>query len=343
MTAQVNAHPSSKRVARLLWVDYAKGIGIFLVVLGHVLRGLADNVILSRSFSFDYLDQWIYAFHMPLFFFLSGLFLYRSTSRPFRDFVTNRLRVLVYPYLVWSLIQESLQSLTYGSGNGSAGFLPSLDSFWKILYRPPDQFWFLYILFIISLAYAIFRRLRLSSFSFLVASIAAYFFLIVEVSSGVGVFNIARHFAIYLAVGTVIGQSPELMLKLKSTRSWHLFILSIGSYLALSWVVFGGWSNQVELIPLAAVPGMFASICLAGLLVRFDFYAFVGLWGRFSLEIFLVHVIVIAGLRIVLQSIFGIVNPFIHIVAGTLAGIYLPIMIGKYSQHTKLRYLFTCN
>ncbi|MGI8932869.1 acyltransferase [Leptolyngbya sp. BC1307] len=341
MTAQIDAQPSSKPVTRLLWVDYAKGLGIFLVVLGHVLRGLADNAILSTSFLFDYLDQWIYAFHMPLFFFLSGLFLYRSTSRPFKAFVINRLTILVYPYLVWSLIQESLQSLTYGSGDSSAGFLLLLDSFWKILYQPPDQFWFLYILFVISLAYAIFHRLRLSSFSFLVASTAAYFLLILEVSSGVGVFNIARHFAIYLAVGTVVGQSSELMLKLKSIKSLHLLVFSIGSYLILSLAVFWGWNNQVELIPLAAAPGMFASICLAGLLVRFDFYAFIGLWGHFSLEIFLVHVIVIAGLRIALQSIFGIANPFIHIVAGTLAGIYLPIMIGKYSRHTKLRYLFT--
>ncbi len=341
MTAQIDAQPSSKRVVRLLWVDYAKGLGIFLVVLGHVLRGLADTAILSTSLLVDYLDQWIYAFHMPLFFFLSGLFLHRSTSRPFKRFVANRLTVLAYPYLVWSLIQESLQSLTQGGSDSSARILLSLVSLWKVLYQPPNQFWFLYILFIVSLAYAVFRRFRLSSFSFLIASIAAYLLLVTKISVGIGVFNIARHFAIYLAVGVLAGQSPQLMSKLKSIKSLHLFGLSVGSYLALSLSVFWGWNTQVELIPFVAAPGMFASICLAGLLARVDFCAFIGLWGRFSLEIFLVHVIAIAGLRVALQSIFGIVNPFIHIGAGTLAGIYLPIVVGKYSRHTRLRYLFT--
>lgn len=44
---------------RVEWVDVAKGIGIILVVLGH-------------NQSPDYIIKFIYSFHMPLFFFLSG-------------------------------------------------------------------------------------------------------------------------------------------------------------------------------------------------------------------------------------------------------------------------------
>ena len=44
---------------RISYIDIAKGIGIFLVIWGHIiLSGPAYNII--------------YAFHMPLFFFLSG-------------------------------------------------------------------------------------------------------------------------------------------------------------------------------------------------------------------------------------------------------------------------------
>ena len=42
------------------FIDIVKGIGIFLVVLGH------QNTILTQE---------IYSFHMPLFFFLSGIFI----------------------------------------------------------------------------------------------------------------------------------------------------------------------------------------------------------------------------------------------------------------------------
>ncbi|MCV3214943.1 acyltransferase family protein [Plectonema radiosum NIES-515] len=58
---------------RLHWVDYAKGIGIFLVVVGHILRGLVNSSILEESKLLLFVDRWIYGFHMPLFFFISGL------------------------------------------------------------------------------------------------------------------------------------------------------------------------------------------------------------------------------------------------------------------------------
>ncbi len=48
---------------RLDFIDIAKGIGIILVVTGHLLPVAAGLHVL------------IYSFHMPLFFFLSGFFL----------------------------------------------------------------------------------------------------------------------------------------------------------------------------------------------------------------------------------------------------------------------------
>ncbi len=48
---------------RLLWPDLMKGIAIFLVALGHSAR--VD----------DALKYWIYTFHMPVFYFVSGYFM----------------------------------------------------------------------------------------------------------------------------------------------------------------------------------------------------------------------------------------------------------------------------
>lgn len=44
---------------RVEWIDMAKGIGLLFVFLGHLKT--------------PFLATWIYTFHMPLFFFLSGL------------------------------------------------------------------------------------------------------------------------------------------------------------------------------------------------------------------------------------------------------------------------------
>ena len=50
---------ASKQSRRLSWVDVLKGIGIILVVVGHVY--------LNRT-----VRDWLYSFHMPLFFLAAG-------------------------------------------------------------------------------------------------------------------------------------------------------------------------------------------------------------------------------------------------------------------------------
>ena len=53
-------------MTRKVSIDIAKGLGICLVVLGHLSDYFGANM--PRVYSF------IYLFHVPLFFFLSGLF-----------------------------------------------------------------------------------------------------------------------------------------------------------------------------------------------------------------------------------------------------------------------------
>lgn len=70
---------------RIKWVDIAKGIGIILVIAGH-------------TFALDYCRP-IYTFHMPLFFFLSGLFL--KTDMPFKQFLQKKTKAILG---VWVLV-----------------------------------------------------------------------------------------------------------------------------------------------------------------------------------------------------------------------------------------------
>jgi fucose 4-O-acetylase-like acetyltransferase len=51
------------------WIDAAKGFGILLVVYGHVARGLHSAGIFHEHEIFKAIDNAVYAFHMPLFFF----------------------------------------------------------------------------------------------------------------------------------------------------------------------------------------------------------------------------------------------------------------------------------
>lgn len=74
---------------RVRWLDTARCIGIFLVILGHISFGTV----------FGYsVKNWIYSFHMPLFFFLAGL---THKEMNFAGSIKKAAQQLLLPYAVF--------------------------------------------------------------------------------------------------------------------------------------------------------------------------------------------------------------------------------------------------
>ena len=71
---------------RVEWVDTLKFIGILSVILGHI--------------NFP-LNGFIYTWHMPLFFMVSGFFIKFETH--FKDFVVKNFKRLMIPYFIFSI------------------------------------------------------------------------------------------------------------------------------------------------------------------------------------------------------------------------------------------------
>lgn len=69
---------------RIEWIDIAKGIGMFLVIAGHTV---------SLRYCYP-----LYAFHMPLFFFLSGL-VFKDKNERFDTFAVSKARSLLKPWI----------------------------------------------------------------------------------------------------------------------------------------------------------------------------------------------------------------------------------------------------
>ena len=324
---------------RLHWIDYAKGIGIFLVVVGHVLRGLENSKILPPSALLGFVDRWIYGFHMPLFFFISGLFVQRSLSKPFKDFVLDKLYVIAYPYFVWSILQSILQLLVsrYTSTNNTV----SLSDLWKIGYQPILQFWFLYTLFAILLVYGILHKLKLSPVVFLIFSVLLYCLYGLNVSFGPwSVLYLFRRHAIYFAIGVIVGSSTLLSV-LTRTNLYVLSLITLSGYLAVGLAVQLQVAENVIAIPLIAMLGIAASMTLAILLEKFNVFRFVKNWGIFSLEIFVAHTIATSVFRIAIQKIIGFTEPVTHFLLGTAIGIYSPIALSTICSKLGFQYMFT--
>lgn len=78
--------------ARKTEIDVAKGFTLFLVVFGHVLE------------SHGTLFNWIFTFHMPAFFFLSGMTFRPEKYRNYGHFLKDKWKKRIVPYFIITLI-----------------------------------------------------------------------------------------------------------------------------------------------------------------------------------------------------------------------------------------------
>jgi fucose 4-O-acetylase-like acetyltransferase len=118
---------------RIAWIDVARGIGILLVVLGHLETGLLYRVI--------------YVFHMPFFFFLSG-YVHKIQNR-YADFFRKRSIHLLVPYASFLLLLAPLELHRASHGGKGAIFRAITDMIWggDRLRGDLGVFWFITCLF----------------------------------------------------------------------------------------------------------------------------------------------------------------------------------------------------
>lgn len=137
---------------RIIWTDYAKSIGIFLVVLAHTP--------LNES-----LQNWIYVFHMPLFFFISGYLFSFDRHGSLKSFARLRFRQLIVPYAWFNAISFAAWFLVlrhYGSDaeSGMSWWLPALNALLgnggMMIHNVP--LWFFVCLYIVEIVYYVFFR-----------------------------------------------------------------------------------------------------------------------------------------------------------------------------------------
>jgi len=318
---------------RIIWVDYAKGIGIFLVVLGHVIRSFNKGSISNVPEFYSYIDQWIYAFHMPLFFFISGLFIERSASKNLNKFVVNKLQTIAYPYFVWSIVQEIIRHF---AGIESE----NLGSLWKSIYQPILEFWFLYVLFLISLFYVLLRHLKVSIGLFFIISVLLYTVPILGINIGSwGVIYLVCSNLVYFALGALV-QERNILFYLEKARPLFLIITSLLGFLIIAFASYFNLLKINYLTVFFAFIGIAASVFLAKYLEQFARSKFLKNWGFLSLQIYVAHTIFAALTRIILRKVFHINDLTINLFLGTLIGIYGPIILYNLCSKLNFDYAF---
>jgi fucose 4-O-acetylase-like acetyltransferase len=323
--------------SRLAWIDTAKGIAIILVVIGHTLRGLISARIIADTPGQRLTDSWIYAFHMPLFFFVSGFFLPRSARKEYSVFVEDKLRTIAYPYFVWSAV-----TLIFKSSLGRFTNHPTrLADGWRILFEPIEQFWFLYALFLILVVLGGLLKLGLKPWMLGILALAVHPSLLPIPGGPWGPAIQARRNAVYAALGAWFGSS-SLSSRIAEVRSNRLIIVAIAAFGLLTAMVVQNLQNTPGFSIVAALLGIVGCLAVA---IALNGKGILGealnLCGLYSLEIFTTHTMASAGLRIALQKLLRIQDPTLHFLLGTLAGIVFPIAFGIACKRFGFDFVFT--
>lgn len=138
----------SLKTKRLVWLDQLKAISMYLVVLGHSLL----------KFKKQTLFKFIYSFHMPLFFIISGFTFNPNKYTRILECIKDKFIKLVYPYIMLNVLVLPLWYV-----NKITGMIPR-DSIIKVFIgifysnagvvrAPSNATWFLMTMFLAQIIY----------------------------------------------------------------------------------------------------------------------------------------------------------------------------------------------
>ena len=114
--------------------DALKALAIWLVVYAHSIQYMS-----GVDYWHDSVFQFIYSFHMPLFFVVSGFFFSSALRLGWKDFLRKKLLILILPCFIWAILYGALRFTDW-------------NEFGRKVLNPWEwPFWFLKGLFLVQL------------------------------------------------------------------------------------------------------------------------------------------------------------------------------------------------
>ena len=138
--------------------DVLRGIGIVLMIMGHVSFGAAFS-------------KYIHAFHMPLFFFVSGYFHKGEKYVKSIDYIIQKAKTLLIPYTVFVCICQVLHYIYTGTYSSAYLFVSYFSSNHNRI-DVAGAYWFLLCLFSAEIIFYFIQKLIFSEWTKLVVIVS---------------------------------------------------------------------------------------------------------------------------------------------------------------------------
>jgi len=317
--------------SRMPWVDYLRGIAIILVVYRHALIGIERSGLDVPAYLVN-ANMIFYSFRMPLFFIVSGLFINGSLlKKKAGQLILIKFENLIYPYIIWAIIQISLQIILKPYVNSDRG----LQDYAYILYQPRglDQFWYLPALFNTSVIYILIKtKLKPGAIAQIAFGLTVYF--LAPFVGKISMLSDWMEFYLFFALGDILSnffftekvqrffRNPvSLLCMIPVFAGMQLFYLTQAEIFYHD-VPLG----QAEFLVIALI-GCLTMFMLAFQFQQFNVLRFLRVLGFHSLFIYVMHVLVIAFIRVVFTKFLGIHEPALVLCLCIATGVTLPVIV----------------
>lgn len=312
---------------RIDYLDYIKGFGILLVILGHIYD--VSNPI----------KIWLYSFHIPLFFIISGaLIKYTNINgRNMKNIIISKFKSLIIPYICFELLAIFVwmiqNELTFSAFKWNI-----TDSIF--MYCKAGTTWFLFALFVSEILFiSILKYLKSNKLITLITGILFIISLTIHTENH----NILVLFRCFIANGFLyVGYYGYNLIINKNLSILFIIALCVANIILSH---FNGlvdlWSLQFGNIFLYTICSILGSVSIIHLFKKIKQSFILKYLGENSLIIMATHQVLLekfinvvtggqytylTGL-LMLVLIVSIEIPIIYIINR-----YMPFMIGKFPK-----------
>ncbi len=315
-----------------------RGIAIVLVVIGHVI-GNEKKTGIRQMYDSDlvglrWLCEFIYTFHIPVFFIVSGVAyaVFSKKDISYLKFAKSRLIRLVIPLLCWAPLTLIFQSLSKGV---QFSFIDIVNS----VIQPYFIFWFFHALLFVSTLHFIIYKIFKNDLLYLLIAICLFigslYFQETQLLQIYGYFNIFYAFGLFIA--RFLPKANLAIEKLSTVLTFILMFWCVALMLIINYLIGVDYSLLVKFFN--GIIGFILMYIIANFSsnkvgkvgnaliykVKDSFFYL----GKASMTIYVLHIPFGSGTRVILQKIFSITEPHLHFLLGCAAAIMGSVLVHK--------------
>ena len=341
--ASPTADPADAAVRpRVLWVDYAKGWCIVLVVMMHSALGV--GLAVGDTGWLHEIVAFAKPFRMPDFFVISGLFLGRAIDRPWRDFLDKRVVHFAYFYAIWFFIALVLKSAELDI-HGPSTFVRAY--LWGFL-EPFSSMWFIQLLPFFFVGMRLCKHIPAP----LLLTMAAGLHIVAACYPEGGAYAMASQltavttvdsfllFFVYFAAGHLFRERVFAFATAVAQRPGRTIAGLVLWALLEELSVVAGLPEVPGLTLIFGFAGAAAVVTLSALLARTNWLPWLAYCGQHSLVIYLSFFVPMAATRLLLVRTGWVTDVGWMSLIVTVVAIVAPIMLDAITRDTPLAFLY---